>query len=289
MNGQTVGERVALAIELWSHYLHRSGERLTSQILVKAWLTGLKAAGIKADNVKVWERGRKYPTVMPFVIEFSCPHDHRSADRRSLASVRLLIEDDGWASLDEDSPCPECTLAVLETWLLTCPRCEAGEDSPTHRPGHALNHSRRVAADGSVEVYGSTSPLSFLLFEFEHLRSLAEARWWVDHTAEAIEELRRRYQEPGVIFDPAPLAEHMLTRAHRRLDQIAVPALVAITWTPEAAADWLDRQTTAEGKPLVPVRASQRAAWDAVQPLTDRPPKNTIEAAQTLRKSRLAS
>lgn len=247
--------------------LARLDERLTAQTLVKIWLGALRTAGVKAKNAIKWEHG--HVTSYPFVIEMPCPHEHRSEDRRSLASVRLLVEDNGMAGRDLDSPCIECTDEVLTTWLLTCPRCDGGESWEDHDYCEA--------------------PFDFVLAEFTRRDRVAWARWWVEHTAEATAALRDRaepwdYWPAGWSMDR--VVEWHLQGARRVLDHVVVDLVTASDWTAESAADWLDKQTNDAGKMLVPISASQRAAWSAVQALPNRPPKNTVEAAQTIRKSR---
>jgi hypothetical protein len=284
-------EVLASPISDWARHLRLIGETLTDQMIVSVWIAGLRATGIKAEKVKVWERGRNYPTVMPFVIEFPCPFEHRTADRRGLATVRLLIEDDGWASVDPDSPCEHCSIGVLEAWLLTCPRCEAGEESARHEVDHDL-HQYESLVDGQRELFDSTAPLAFVLAEFRRLQVVAWARWWVEHTTEAVDALRQ-FREPWDYRLPSQsvgaAARGHLAAARRILDRVGVTPVASQEWTVEGAADWLDRQVSGGGTVLVPVKASQRAAWAAVEALPNRPPKNTIEAAQSLRKSRPAS
>lgn len=286
------------AIFAWAMDLHRLRRRLTPPMLTDCWIDGLKAAGVRARNAKVW-RG-KYQVDLPLVIEFPCPFWHRTEDRRDIARVLLLIEDDGWVTLDADSPCPMCDPDVLERWLLTCPRCEADEDTPEHDPAHdSFAQQRNVtvvwcggesdAADdcgdlGPFEVVDDVSPYAFVLYEFQRRKAEAWATWFLNCPDARTLLLSEGVPEASV----GHIIEVWTERARAILGQVtsAIAAIEAIAWTDESAAAWLDAQRNPDGSVLVPETATVRQAWALAGPLIGRPSKNQIETAQTLRKGR---
>lgn len=297
---------LAEVVELWDWMQRKMNRWLTAEMLANAWIAGLAAAGVKAEHGKVWVRGSKYPVKSPFVIEFACPMGHRTEDKRFYATVQLLVEDDGWVSLDVDSQCPDCTIHALERWLLTCPRCEAGDTSPEHLDADAPYDDEHPLHQGHYSdgsVIGSTAPLAYVLTELQSLRLVAEAQWWVNHTEDATEWWRQvvaRIGASGAYASPAvqlELARHTLerdvARRGRSLPITGSPTRTSqdsegqrsIEWTDESAADWLD----ALSAPDVPSKSTVRAVWALVKDLPGRPPKNRVESAQTLRKSRTGS
>lgn len=212
-------ELVGFALHGWGEQLVRLAEPLTVPMVVKAWIAGLRGAGIDATQGKEWHGGGRVST-LPFVIEFSCPYGHRTPDRRRLARVQLIVEDDGWVSLDPASPCEKCSREVLERWLLTCPRRLAGED-----------------------VEESSAPLAFVLAEFRRLELRALAHWWVERTdeAEAAEGGPRLVHVLGV-DGPIQYREWRLRWARGVLDTVTVEAP---TKARERQGDWPVERTRA--------------------------------------------
>lgn len=282
-------EAVESAVLAWAYRLGLLRRPLTAIMLTDAWIAGLREAGFKAERPKVWGRG-KYPTTLPLVIEFPCPYMHRTPDRRDFAKVRLIVEDDGWVSLDPESPCEQCTAQVLERWLLTCPRCEAGEDSDFH-PGpdwHGLDHQRwqtpgpdeRLVFNPDGPIFdGSTSPLSFVLWQFRMLCRIADAKWWVEHTDEAIAEAEERW--PTWLVEPHRAARiakvladsrGVLARAPAPPPRSS-PAAPKETWTDEKVLAWLEQHE-------IPRTLTSRGAWERAKAIPGRPPKNAIESAR---------
>lgn len=96
----------------------------------KAWVQGLKAAGVKAKVASVY-RGSRWVT-LPLVVEYPCPNEHVDDTKERFAKVRLLVNPlSGWVTIHEDS-CGGCSQQRVESWLMTCPRCAAGEDTEEH-------------------------------------------------------------------------------------------------------------------------------------------------------------
>lgn len=280
----------------WDGFLKKRGQRLADTMLVKPWIDGLREFGVKAAAVKVWSRGAKYPTELPFVIGFACPFSHRTPDRRGLARVEFVVEHDGWVVLDVDASCGECDTGMLENWLLTCPKCEAGEESEWHRADHSMSeHSREDVEGLGEQVRGDVSPLSFVVEAFERLHQMAEARWWVENTAEAIEDYRDGAwsDDWGIGCDEDRIEEGIARLLDGAMRLVAADAATprgpsrAVTrnsWTDEKVSVWLERQTTNDGGLTIPASASQREAWAIAKLIEGHPPKNLIERAQTLRK-----
>ncbi|WP_062465587.1 hypothetical protein [Demequina maris] len=242
------------------------------RLIVAAWLAGLRAAGINADLAKQWSRGSKYPKTLPLVIEFECPFEHRTEDRHDFAKVWLLIEDDGWPRHDPASPCPTCTDEDLERWLLNCPACDAGEDSGTHLPNHEAIFSE-----------SDCSPVGWVMYELETLADQAHAEWWGHHPHEARAQFLLDHEGERLVEERA---DRMMAIYRERVTTTVVVDLSKAKpkWTPDDAADWLDGLRGDDGEPLVPLGATARQTWALVQDLAGRPPKNTVEAAQTLRR-----
>lgn len=282
------------SITQWGYYAQKADAQLTVLQVVKAWVAGLREAGVKAANAREWSRGSKaYPIELPFVIEFDCPYGHRTEDRRRRATVRVIVEDNGWITFDEQSTCEQCDLSTIEWWLLSCPRCERGDRGVWHRTAdHELSHKRGRLSNGETGVVGSTSPLSFVVGEFERLGRIAEARWWIGHTEAAAQALRA---DDGWAYTEEGLEERIATKivnSTRLLASIsAAPSSAASApregWTDESAAQWLDNQKGPNGQLVVAGSASQREAWRLAETIAGHPPKNVIERAQTLRKSRV--
>ncbi len=103
----------------------------------KVFRAGLKAAGAKPEQGKVW-RGR-YPTTLDLVIDIACPRSHLSRDRMSFAKVRLLVDPgEGTLTVQRDEErgdgCPHCDQVSIDRWLVTCQgHDESGH--PDHEPG----------------------------------------------------------------------------------------------------------------------------------------------------------
>ena len=153
------GAKVAVGEHLPSVGTTRTGQRvsyigLSPRQVPKAWLQGLKDAGVNGVKVaQVHLGGGKYKT-LPLVVQFDCPFDHVDDAGESWAKVRLKVNPyTGWVSIHEDS-CRRCTQQQIEAWLITCPRCARGEDLAEH-PDH----------DVWVAFYrpdGDESPIAFV-------------------------------------------------------------------------------------------------------------------------------
>jgi len=273
-------EPIADAVSELSYALYLLGENLRPETMTHAYIAGLVHAGVKAEHAKVW--GGKFPRKLPFVIEFPCPLGHRTENHSDTAKVWLVVEENCWLSLAQDSPCSLCTAYDLERWMLTCPRHEAGEDSDRHEPDH----------DVLDLLGGDASPLSWVICEFGRLERIAWARWWVEHTSEAVAsmgdradriversgEFRMRWadwelQKARAILGAQPKKRSALTAS-------------AGVQTADKAVVWLDALKDDEGGMLVPVKASQREALRLTEGRPGRPRKNLLEAAQSKRKSR---
>ncbi|MGR0320424.1 hypothetical protein [Agromyces sp. ZXT2-3] len=267
-------EAVETALIEWAVNLSRLSKPLKAQMVVDAWIAGLREAGVKADNARAWSRGTKWPKKLPLVIEMPCPYEHRTPDRHDFAKVWLLVEDDGWISLDPESPCVECSQSGLERWLLTCPRCLVGEESLEHWTPHDLGPDVAISDEGDEFEGGSYSPLSFVIRQFEQLSLLATAKWWVEHTAEASEEygdvpLHRRQD---AIESRVEWARRMLAQAPPRKARSS-PGAPAEGWTQQSTRTWLDQHDIADA-------LTSRGAWERAKAIAGHPPKNAIEAAR---------
>lgn len=264
------------ALILLGAYLGLAGKRLTPTMLVDAWIAGFRAAGIREARRATQGFGRSTRS-LPYVIDIPCPFEHRTDDRRGRAHVWFLVEDDGWLSLDAESPCGRCGMVELEKWLLTCLRCEADESSRRHRPGHGLQHSFHP----QVGILGSMAPLSFVLDRFNQLYAEAEATAWLEHPGAVVEYLRTLGRE----IDANGVAWYR-TRARRVLGAPSSPK--ALTAAPTAKPKMTDEEGAAFlDQHEVPASASQETAWDAVKGLPGCPSKRTIERAVNLRKRRV--
>ncbi|WP_353828215.1 hypothetical protein [Agromyces sp. SYSU T0242] len=268
----------AMESALWQldRSLARLSRPLTVVIIVDAWIAGLREAGVKAENARAWSRGSKWATKLPLVIEFPCPYMHRTPDRRDFRRVRLIVEDDGWVSVDPDSPCEKCNDQVLARWLLTCPRCEYGEEGDFHRAGHDMGQKRGRTRSGPG-IVGSTSPVSFVLWQFGLLAAMADARWWVERTDEAIAEL------DGIWPDWLPehreeFVTQRLARARRLLARTppptarSAPTAPAESWTERRTLAWLEQND-------IDATLTARAAWARANAIDGHPPKRAVEAA----------
>jgi hypothetical protein len=290
MNELEAREDLGATIYGWQDSLGRIGLAVTALLLADVWQEGLKAAGTNAHRAKAWSAGKTYPSELPFVIEFQCPHGHRTDDRRRIASVRVLVEDDGWVSVDlynDDTAegkskrqalaqCTHCGPSVVTKWLVTCPGCANGDEHYEH-PSELK------------------SPLAYVVSAMIARASMAEARWWLDNPEEARAEYALAVRRNSGWFEGSDeererhverMVEAKETWALRRLEIDLTPVPARALWTDESAAEWLDQQTDRDGGVLVPNTASQRQAWTAVEKIPGRPPKNRVEAAQTLRKAR---
>jgi len=272
-------EEFADALSEWAYALHLLHEPLRAVTLANAWIAGLVAGGIKAANGTVWGAG-KYSRKLPFVIEFPCPFDHRTPDEYDYARVRLVIRDNGWWSLDPASPCQKCNADAIAAWLLACPLCEAGEDSERHYPDHSpLDVFGGYDIDGDYDDSRGfdASPVSWVVREFERLRVVAAARWWIGHTEEAAarlprwsESVRQRYVSGRLAWARGVLAS---TPKARKAAVSSKPMM-----TPEAGVVWLDEQKIPAG--------GEKATWARVKDLPGCPAQSVIYAAVKLRKSR---
>lgn len=272
-----VPEAVSTALSEWAYALYLLGERLRPHTLAEAWIRGLVTAGIRAEHARVWTG--KYPRDLPFVVEMPCPFGHRTPDRYDYAKVRLIVEDSGWPSLDPASGCGECTPNELARWLLTCPRCEADEDSDDHGPGHGLWDE----LFGGV-VLDDASPVGWVMREFGRLATIAEARWWVERYEEAAGAVWRTAQarvDPEEVTARYIAAKHSGALAILEAQPKAKGSSGAAkpTMKTEDGAAWLDKQE-------VPVTLGEKATWARVKDVAGCPPQSVIYAAVKLRKRR---
>lgn len=278
-------DTVADAVREWAHTLLRLREPLRPSMLTDAWIAGLVAARVGAAHVTVKEWGTsRWPShrPLPYVLRFPCPLGHRTPDRRDDASVSIIIEENGWFSLDPESQCPDCTAKGIRDWLLLCPRCEAGEESERHDPDHwALDV---FDIDGDHDA----SPLSWVLREFGRLAMIATARWWLDHTEEALNseplayrspEMRERLRAAQVMWAQGVIDSLPKPKAKAKASKEKLDAAGSAVMTVEEGAVWLDTVG-------VPVTATQREALRLTESMPERPSKQIIEKAVTLRKSR---
>jgi len=279
---EEIPESFAEAIEDLARDLAQIGIPLAPAMLTHLWVAGLVAARMGAEHVTVkeWKPGKKWPEYrkLPYVLRFPCPFGHRTEDRRDDPWVSIIIEENGWFSLDPQSECTECTGQGIRDWLLTCPRCEAGEDSERHVPMHwALDV---FDIDGGYDA----SPLAWIMREFGREAQRAMARWWSDHTEEALDrdqfarrsvQNRERLRVSQVAWAQRVIESQPKTTPSKAKLEAAGSAVMTV----EEAAAWLAEQG-------VPATATQRAALSATEGLPGRPSKQIIEKAVTLRKSR---
>lgn len=132
--------RVSVGDLLPGYLVHKvTGERqphggLSPRQVPKAWVQGLKDAGVESVKIAQVRRDGGWRT-LPLVIQFECPFDHVDDTGETWAKVRLKVNPyTGWVSIHQDS-CRRCTQQQVEAWLLTCPRCAAGEELDAH-PDH---------------------------------------------------------------------------------------------------------------------------------------------------------
>ena len=289
MNEDETPEELSSALREWGRSLDLLGDRLRPHAIADAWIAGLVSAGIAAGHAKVWNG--KYPRALPFVVEFPCPFDHRTEDQYDYARVRLIIHDDGGPSLDPESPCKVCTSVVLERWLLTCTRCEAGEVSGRHEPEHDPLWQGVIRIEGQREIEGDTSPVAFVVREFMRMAMIATARRWIEHTDEA---LAAEGGDRPLISSSGRTTylSWRLAWAREALGARSKASGAAATelstkndpkMTAEDVVKWLDGLTDSDGAVLVPSGATVRRAWDLVKEVPGRPSKNSLEAALRLR------
>ena len=283
-----------------SAVMRRFGEVLTDQQVTDTYIAGLTAAtGQKWEHAKVWSGGTKgHMRPLPFVAQGRCPFGHRTEDRTDYANVRFIVDDDWWLTLDPASPCTHCTREALERWALTCPLCEAGMDHERHFPNHApldvladydlseepCDDYPGVDYSGKPDDFEYTdmedggfdaSPIAWVMREFVRQAKVAAARWWIEHTDEAVAEFvplgiqdRQRFISDRLVEAREVLgAQPKITRASSK------PMM-----TPEAGAAWLD-------KTRVPVMG-EKATWAQVKDLPGCPAQSVIYAAVKLRKRR---
>ncbi|WP_166389599.1 hypothetical protein [Nocardioides ochotonae] len=142
---RTTGEAKRAAAELVpGHLITVTGDHvrhggLSPRQVPKAWVQGLKDAGVDAKVAKVNRHGQWQ--TLPLVVQFDCPFDHLNEMSEGWAKVRLKVNPfTGWISIHEDS-CRHCSQWQIEAWLIACPRCAAGEDRgehPDHDEGEAM-------------------------------------------------------------------------------------------------------------------------------------------------------
>lgn len=129
---------------------------LAPRLVPRAWAQGLTDAGYEVKEANVYRNGHWQK--LPLVVQFSCPFDHVNETGEGWAKVRLKVNPHtGWVSIHEDS-CPRCTQERIEAWLLTCPRCAAGDDLDDHP-----DHDDESWAFLFSRSDGDDSPLAFVL------------------------------------------------------------------------------------------------------------------------------
>lgn len=276
----------------WGTALRRLREQLTDEMITAAWLRGIVAGTrLKFEHAKVWNGG-KYPRKLPFVIEGPCPLGHRTDDRTDYAKVRFIIEESGWMSRDPQSQCSRCGPEDLERWALTCPRCEAGEDHERHYPAHspldvaAIYDIDHAGKPDGFEYDGAggfdDSPVAWVMREFVRLARIAAARWWLEHTEDAVTEWQgsqriREEDRQRVVSKILADSREVLGSASKGSSR----APVKPSMTPEAAAEWLDANGIAA--------CGEKATWALVKDLPGCPAQAVIYAAVKVRKSRITS
>jgi hypothetical protein len=293
-------EQFSDAIWYLSQAMARLDEPLTDAKLTEIWRLGLRRAGIRAERAKGAWNG-KYRPELPFVLEFPCPFEHRTPDRYDVASVRIIIEHVAWWSLDPASPCTECGAHAIARWLPTCPRCVAGEDSARHYPDHdafdvtgtyeiPYNHDRDFEYDDTGGF--DASPVSWVAREFLRMTLIARARWWVEHTEEALdahraagmsESVRQAVRRRQLEWARDVLATQ--PKARGASSSGAAPKEKQTMTTGEAVA-WLDALTDSAGVPLVAATHGEKATWAAVKTLPGCPAQSVVYGAVKLRKRR---
>ncbi|MDQ1548052.1 MAG: hypothetical protein QOH69_2956 [Actinomycetota bacterium] len=286
-DGPTGRELLFESVEGWRYALARIQQPLRRDAIADGWIAGLRDGGWRAGHGKRWNG--KWMGDLPFVISLPCPFGHPDEDDSDFASVQLVVREDGWPYFNPElkGQCTYCTASMLENWLMDCARCERGERSERHTPGHpkGSGHWRRSADDG-YQIIGDVSPLSFVVWQFDQLHELAKARHWVQHTAEASAE----YRERSKASDPEQMIAFHIERARRMLAEPALKALpagnVKVEWSQAASVNFLDELKDADGNLIVPESSSAAAAWETVKALSNRPSKHSIEDAQKERKAR---
>lgn len=134
---------------------HEGSHFLSPRLVPKAWAQGLTDAGHETKEANVYRHGHWQK--LPLVLQFACPFDHVNEAGEGWAKVRLKVNPyTGWVSIHEDS-CPRCTQAQIEAWLLTCPRCAAGDSLDEH-PDHDHPNAFLFSRDD-----GDESPLAYVL------------------------------------------------------------------------------------------------------------------------------
>ncbi|WP_345803022.1 hypothetical protein AAIB33_08050 [Microbacterium sp. AZCO] len=314
-----VGEDVARL----GHYRRRLGRPMVPSEMTLVWIEALKAAGVtKATLARATAEGRKWPDALPFVVEMPCPFEHRTEDRRALASTWLLIEENGMAVLDGASPCSHCTQPDIREWLLTCPICEADLDGFVPWLGREVLHLRNhlfgrglspleyvwavlgVLVDGSRRAHWIDDPDTaindFIASKVSH-GGLSEAA----AVPLALEEHRRALQSDADRIEmdrpvpPVTIEEYIdqrkadlkaAGRSGRGSSDVpstrSTPEVPAKPMTVDEAVVWLDEQKAKDGSLLVSEQASQRDALALVNDIPGHPAKRLVESAQTIRKSR---
>ncbi|MGN6204113.1 hypothetical protein [Humibacter sp.] len=295
---QSARSEFATSLVRWAATESKLQQMLLPTALVDVWIRGLHAAGVNANHAKEWGRS-KWPSELPFVIEFPCPYGHRSTDKRRLATVRLLIEDNGWPVLDKESECGWCGADVLEEWLMLCPRCVAGDQSPEHlSAGHLDMEGDTEWDELGIEpedddyrslwlqstgdsVLGSTAPLAFVLTEMNRRAMVAEATWWVAHSEEAKAEYvathgsdKEWLARDHVLWGQRVLAIESATR--KKPSAASRPATETSRekkpeWTPASAVGWMKDQGIQPGLTVV-------EAWNLAKQVEPHPPKRAVEA-----------
>lgn len=279
---EVVRDEIIVASFIWRDNLGRAREPFTPPMLAKVALAGLRAAGVKADLARSWAPGRKYPTTLPMVIEFACPFWHRTPNNADFEKVRLVVMDNGWFSVFEES-CPSCQESMIRDWLLSCRICRTGERPPwrgPHRPDHPA-----LAIDDA-------SPLRYLRDAYKHAADMVDACWWRDLPDEWRNHWRKVLRDgddamtveeiEGLVQAFEGLARHRLKAAPSVDPPAITPSRKAEWTTAEQAAAWLDVLT----EPAVPPGAGQQSAWEAVRRLQHHPPQALVHGGQALRKER---
>lgn len=262
--------------------------------VAKVILAGLKSAGVKAAQGKVW-RGKSSSSTLDLVIDIDCPWSHKSRDGMSFAKVRLLVDPHrGMITVhrDEDfgNGCPRCDQKAIDRWLGTC-QGHHENGHPEHEPGwidvddFSDDTPHEVIAriiPGGGEVRPDDSPMGHIFREMEKATLESIARYEVTHPEYVEKQVRRSWSGASEDFVRRKVAEK-IERAKAVLSTgkklIGSTEIVIEDWNEASTAEWLaDRD--------IPVTATYREAWTLAKEIAGHPPKALLEAGHRLRKDK---
>ena len=178
-------------------------------------------AGFKATAAQAHLGGGKYKT-LSLVVQFDCPFDHIDETGEGWAKVLLKVNPyTGWVSLHEDS-CGRCTQQQIEAWLITCPRCAAGEDLDEH-PDH----------DAEAAFYlpdGDESPIAHVveaMAQFQAGEGLVADTKSAPISVESVKQwLAALVKEDGLLLVPPNLGQSATWEAIKHLPDCPTQTLV---------------------------------------------------------------